>query len=199
LFFDWKYAPKKFTEDESIFDVGNAMHEIATDYLKRQGIWWGDENRMGDKELNLSCRIDNLIEHKGKIVPVEVKTIKKWMTQIHRNSVIKSIKEEPKDNHILQVQAYLMCKWLSDDREIEFRFPYGLIWYIERDDPKLIKPVALWKIYPDEELWKNLRQQIETVNVALENDEAPERCRESSNEYPCSWCQYREHCWSEDD
>jgi CRISPR/Cas system-associated exonuclease Cas4 (RecB family) len=204
LFYDWKGAPRKYTGNELLFGVGNAIHDIISDYFKRMGIWWGSEVRCGDKELNLSCRIDNIISffekdelwtdensnfkktiERNQLIPVEIKTIKKWATQKHYKSAIKSITEEPKENHLLQIQAYLMC---GD-------FPYGLLVYIERDDCKV---KAVWKVYPDRALWKEIRQQIEAVNIALENDEAPERCRESSNEYPCSWCQYREYCWSDE-
>ena len=77
---------------------------------------WGKvEKPLFDKDLSLAGRPDYLIEHNGKIIPVEVKTGR--------------TPESPYDSHIFQVAIYCLLVQKTYSK----RPSYGIIHYPGRD------------------------------------------------------------------
>jgi CRISPR-associated exonuclease Cas4 len=77
---------------------------------------WGKlEKPLFDKDLSLTGKPDYLVEHDGKVVPVEVKTGR--------------TPESPYDSHIFQVVAYCLLVQKTYGK----RPSYGIIHYPARD------------------------------------------------------------------
>lgn len=116
---------------QRIFAMGNAIEAGEIEIHKKIGIWFDNNIKFFDKELNLSGEIDEIVyenpAERGKenpeLVIVEFKSTHGYFAE---KQILGDRKTagSPKLDHIMQIGLYLYC-----NKDI----PYGKIIYIFRD------------------------------------------------------------------
>lgn len=138
---------------QRIFAMGNAIEASEIELHKKIGIWYDNNVKFFDKELNLSGEIDEIVyEHfsernkeNPELIIVEFKSTHGYFTekQIFGD---RRTRGSPKVEHVMQIGLYLYC---------HKNIPYGKIIYIFRD--KALRKEFDIKLKYDKE---NKRHQI---------------------------------------
>lgn len=111
-----------FTTKEEAF--GNAFHAFVQDIWRRQGILIAKEQRLYDKDLNVSGHFDALLNINGKKVVADIKTTgQELFDELHG----------PKPEAVAQVNMYMHALGVKK----------GLLLYVNRDNPNEMKTYNL--------------------------------------------------------
>lgn len=167
-----------FSELVLTFEHGNKIHEMMVDFIKKAGLWRGDEVRGSNKEFNISYRIDALIAdplNGGEIVPVELKSAKA--------SSFKYLATEPFLSHYLQLQMYLHFH-----RPMPYNYGY-VIYYNKNEDT-----TRSFLVEHDAEICEEVEKAIKSLEASIVSGNPPEPPESTE---PCRWCQYKDRCFAE--
>lgn len=117
---------------------------------------WGNktEKPLYDPVNNLTGKPDYLVEEKGRLIPVEVKS--GWAP------------DAPRDSHIFQLAAYLLLVERTSAR----RPPYGIIHYRNRDFAIDYTPALEAELM---DLLVEMRRQ-DRLGLAERSHDEPQRC-----------------------
>lgn len=165
-----------------IFEAGNLVHDFVSKIFESEK---NPEIELIEKETPfelliddfiISGRIDNLILLKleNRKVLVEVKSTKAL-----------GLLEEPKKEHIMQLQLYLGAKNIPD----------GVMIYIEKNTLKS----KTFTVTYNSELYEQIINRCRKLHNHLKNSSSPEpeaRLIEENN-WMCRYCNYREECYKE--
>lgn len=170
--------PEDFSHLTMTFAHGNAIHSMLVDFIKRAGIWRGDEVRGSNLEFSMSYRIDCLIAdptNNGKVVPVEIKSVKA--------SSWNMVKNEPFLSHYLQLQMYLHFHKPEP-------YEYGYIIYYNKNEDL----VRTFMVEHDAEICAQVEAAIKEVEERIRKGEPPSPPESTE---PCRWCQYKSRCFED--
>jgi CRISPR-associated exonuclease Cas4 len=126
---------------------------------------WGAplEKPLFDSKLGLTGKPDYLVEQKGQIIPIEVKSGR--------------APESPYDSHIFQLAAYCLLV----EKTYGKRPPYGIIHYSTRDFAVDYTPALESSLL---DLLADIRRDENRAEVACSHDE-PARCRKCGFRSSC--------------
>jgi CRISPR-associated exonuclease Cas4 len=127
------------------------------------GGWGAVEKALFDAELGLTGKPDYLVEHKGRMIPVEVKCGR--------------TPEAPYDSHIFQVAVYCLLVHRSYGK----RPPYGLIHYPGRDFAVDYTPELETSLL---QLLDGIRADERRASVRRSHED-PQRCRKCGYRGEC--------------
>ena len=170
---------------------GNAIHEMLTDFIKKSGLYRGDEVRGSVEKYRFSYRIDCLVAMKfgtydglimdgtagnpreiEEIVPAEFKSCSHW-------SFEKYIKT-PNRAHMLQLMSYLHFHQPSP-------YPYGKLVLYDKDKDQ----IATWHVPYDPKLGEEIEHMMEAFRMHIEMGTTPIATSDQGN---CKYCPYVKRC-----
>ncbi len=170
--------PKETDKDVvRIFEAGNMVHELIAEVIKSEKnpeIELVESELpfiLNEKDFVVSGRIDNiiLIKVNDEKALLEVKSAK-------------FLPNEPKDNHIAQLQLYMHATGIHQ----------GIILYIQKDNLQ-----ADWfRIDYNEKDVMNILEKFNVLHNCLKNSKLPiaEAKIEKDKNWMCSYCEYKGEC-----
>jgi len=172
IFFKFKKAPCKEMEPRilRIFDQGNYVHLRLMRDLFSLGVVVASEIDIPPTE-DVGGRADAVVRIDNELYVVDFKSI---------NSMILDKMEEPKEDHILQVQLYLHF----------FNIKKGILLY-EGKDTSMIKEFF---IDYDKKIAEKILKNFSRLKINVEKNLVPKRIKEFPNDWQCKYCQFREIC-----
>jgi len=172
IFFRFKEAPRAEMEPRllRIFDHGDLVHRKFVQVLDSLGIVEGVEIPIRPSE-DISGRADAIVNIDGQRYLVDFKSI---------NSTILQSMNEPKKEHVLQVQLYLHF----------FNLKKGILLYEGKDGLELKE----FPVEYDEELVRKTLGEFQRLKINLEKDLIPKRLIDYPENWQCKYCQFKEIC-----
>lgn len=159
--------------------LGNWIHSMIVDWIKKAGLWRGDEVRGGNEEFQITYRIDALIADNPidptVVHPLEIKSMKDEKYVRYKNKKIGA--------HVVQLQCYLHFHQPTP-------YDYGYLLYFNRNVPQ----VTLTKIDYDPMVGKAIEEILGKLNEAIYLDRIPEIAKD---DYECKYCPYKKRCTTE--
>jgi CRISPR-associated protein Cas4 len=150
-----------------VMEWGNRAHELVGQLFKNAGILLAEEYRIESPQYRFSGRIDFIIKHRKKIMPVEVKSV---------NDKAFHLYAKPSKHHVVQLQSYL---WLGNWDE-------GRLVYFCRDCADLL----ILKVAKDDTIIQQIKNTISLVNTAVANVVPPMK----EKGWRCRYCSYTKTC-----
>lgn len=169
-----------FSNMSLTFEHGNHIHTMLVDFIKKSGVWRGDEVRGSNPTYNMSYRIDALIAdptNNGLIVPIEIKSVKA--------SSWSMVKDEPFLSHYLQLQIYMHFHKPEP-------YPYGYVVYYNKNEDT----VKSFLCEHDVEMCGIMESCITELEERIKSGDRPKPAETTE---PCYWCQYKSRCFAGED
>lgn len=174
LYFQFKGVPKKELEPRilRIFDHGDYTHMRIMSILFALGIVRAAEIKIPAEEI-ISGRADAIIGFEGKPYVLDIKSIASFGFQKLN---------EPKDEHIKQLQLYLHY----------FKIPQGILLYENKDTQELKE----FLIRYDPKLVQGLLEEFEALREQIKKDIIPMIPAKLGGwpRWPCQYCEYLDLC-----
>jgi len=172
IFFKFKKAPRAEMEPRllRIFEHGDIVHQKLVRTLESLSVIESVEIPIHPRE-DISGRVDAIVSIEGERYLVDFKSI---------NSSILRGMEEPKQEHVFQIQLYLHF----------FNIKKGILLYEGKDTLELKE----FPINYDENLAKQLLKEFEELKQNLLKNIIPDRLIDYPENWQCTYCQFREIC-----
>ncbi len=172
IFFKFKKAPAKAMEPRilRIFDQGNYVHLRLMRDLFSLGVVVASEIDIPPKE-DIGGRADAIVRINNELYLVDFKSI---------NSMILKNMEEPKDDHILQVQLYLHF----------FNLKRGILLYEGKDNSQMKEFLVDY----DKKIAKKILDDFGRLRINVDKNLIPQQLPDHLDNWQCQYCQFREIC-----
>jgi len=174
IFFKFKNVPKKEMEARilRLFEHGDYIHQlILRPLLSMRGVHVvSSEINIPPQEL-ISGRADIVISDGKNLYVVDIKSM---------NSMVFRKLEEPKEEHINQLQLYL--HYLDPKK--------GILIYVNKDNQELKE----FQIDYNPKIAKKLLAQLKTLKTKIEANIIPDRLPDWPRNWQCKYCQFAEIC-----
>ncbi len=174
VFFKFKNVPKKEMEARilRLFEHGDYIHQlIMRPLLSVRGIHVvSSEVNIPPQEL-ISGRADIVISDGKDLYIVDIKSM---------NSMIFKNLEEPKEEHINQIQLYL--HYLDPKK--------GILLYVNKDTQELKE----FQFDYDSKIANKLIRQLKTLKTKIEANIIPKRLVDWPRSWQCRYCSFAEVC-----
>ncbi len=172
IFFKFKKVPGKEMEPRilRIFDQGNYVHLRLMRDLFSLGVVVASEVNIPPKE-DIGGRADAIIRINNELYLVDFKSI---------NSMILKNMEEPKEDHILQIQLYLHF----------FNLKKGILLYEGKDNSQIKE----FPIEYDKEVVEKILNDFSRLKINVEKNLIPQQLSDYSDNWQCKYCQFKEIC-----
>ena len=172
IFFKFKKAPCKEMEPRilRIFDQGNYVHLRLMRDLFSLGVVVASEVNIPPTE-DVGGRADAVVRIDNELYLVDFKSI---------NSMILQKMEEPKEDHILQIQLYLHF----------FKLKKGILLYEGKDN-------SLMKEFPveyDKKIADKILGDFKRLKINVDKNLIPQQIPDYPENWQCQYCQFREIC-----
>ena len=162
------------TAQQLYFKIGSVFETVVEQRFKDKGVFLDSELRVADPIINLSGRIDFVINFNGEILLVELKTCGK-------------LPSAPRKGHSAQLLNYLALTGIER----------GIVWYISRNVADWHNPLLHSPFYhtpTEEELRRTIFNTAYGREWALQGG-MPGKPDFMKKSY-CGFCSMQDHCWN---
>ncbi len=174
VFFKFKNVPKKEMEARilRLFEHGDYIHQLILRPLLsvRKIHVVSSEVNIPPQEL-ISGRADIVISDGKGLYIVDIKSM---------NSMIFKTLEEPKEEHINQIQLYM--HYLDPKK--------GILLYVNKDTQELKE----FQFDYNPKIANKLLKQLKTLKTKIEANVIPEKLADWPRNWQCRYCQFSEVC-----
>lgn len=172
IFYKFKKAPSKEMEPRilRVFDQGNYVHLRLMRDLFSLGVVVASEVNIPPSE-DVGGRADAIVRIDNELYLVDFKSI---------NSMILKSMEEPKEDHILQVQLYLHF----------FNLKNGILLYEGKDNSQMKE----FPVEYDKKIAKKILNDFGRLKLNVEKNLIPQQLADYPDNWQCQYCQFKELC-----
>lgn len=172
IFFKFKNAPRKEIEPRllRIFDQGDYVHLRLMRDLFSLGVVVASEINIPPTE-DIGGRADAIVRLNNELYLVDFKSI---------NSMILGKMEEPKEDHVLQVQLYLHF----------FNLKNGILLYEGKDN----SAIKEFPVKYNKKMVQEVLNDFKRLKINVEKDLIPQQLSDFPKNWQCQYCQFREIC-----
>jgi len=174
IFFKFKKAPREDIEARVLrmFDHGDSIHQLIMKPLfATRGIHVvASEVNISPQEI-ISGRADAIISDGKDLYVVDIKSI---------NSMIFRGLEEPKEEHIDQLQLYLHF----------FKQKKGILLYVNKDNQELKE----FFVNYDQNRVQPILKDLSNLKTQIDSNVVPQRILGWPKNWQCQYCQFKEIC-----
>jgi len=216
VYYSWLNAPRNGIPYEVLrtMDMGTLLHPYFGRLWTRAGFFHNEECHCSNKKLNASFRPDFIGNirnssmaqlfgmKKGQLFVIDFKTTSNRAYEfVDRKTGTPGL---PRPDDEMQLQFYMgeVREFLGEDA-----CPCGFLQYFSRDWARLFwngkwkqssqynSDCALFQIPASKKKYQGCIEYFSDIDKYLKKNKLPAREGEEKAKYPCSGCDFSDHCW----